>query len=224
MISQDAGGHRPSPAGSDGAQNGLLRLGHPLPVSHAVNPGRGFVRGDSRGGQELGLDSGAGGVERRAHAEGIGDGAFGDGQSEHLPQHLREPLEADMMAVTQLGQQRAAPWAKGRSQRHGGGRLGPVAPPARSAAAAKHLDPRHHWTDLRQINLIVAVPTALCRRRRPARVGGGSSPKSSSTCWPRPPVRLPAPPSVRSAQAVRAAGHRSRPHSGDSAEEPSSPL
>jgi hypothetical protein len=37
--------------------------------------------------------------------EDVGDGAFGDGQAEHLGRKPRQALEPDMMAVVQVGQQ-----------------------------------------------------------------------------------------------------------------------
>lgn len=207
MIPQNVGGHRPSPAGGDGVQHSLIGLEHPLPVGHAVNPGCGFVRGDDGSGQELGLDRRAGGIERRPHAaEGIGDGAFGDAQPKHLLQQARQPLEADMMAVMQVGQQRADPWAEGRSRKHGGGRFSPIAPSTRTAAAAEQLHPRHHRADFWQVNVVVAMPAALsrCQQRRLAvraflgktalraiRVGR-ERPRDTGTGRPRfaPPLRL----------------------------------
>lgn len=207
MIPQDVGGHHPSPAGGDGVQHSVVGLEHPLPVGHAVNPGRGFVRGDDGGGQELGLDRGAGGIERRPHAvEGIGDGAFGDSQPKHFLQQARQPLEADMMAVMQVGQQRADTRTERRSRRHGGGRRGPVAPTALPTAAAEQFHPRHHRANLRQVDVIVAVSTALCRRRQcrlamrtaisQAALGAigirRQRPRDTGARWPwfAPPLRL----------------------------------
>jgi hypothetical protein len=175
MPAQDPGGHRPGAAGGDGVQHGLSGMEHPLPVGHAVDPGRGLVRGDHRGAQQFGLDRRTGRVERRTHApEGIGDSALGDAQSEQFPQHPREPLETDMMAMVKIGQQRADTWAEGRPRRHGGGRGGPVAPPTSAASAAEQLDPCHHRSNFGQIDVVVAVTTPLggLGRRRPAMWAG----------------------------------------------------
>ena len=134
-------------------------------MGHATDPCRGLVRGDDRGSQQLGLDRRTGRVEGRTHAaERVGDGALGDGQSEQLLQHPRQALEADMMAVVQVGQQGADAGPERGARRHAGRRIGPVAPPAPPAAAAKQLDPGHHPADLRHLDVVVAMPAPLCRR------------------------------------------------------------
>jgi hypothetical protein len=175
MPAQDPGGHRPGAAGGDGVQHGLSGMEHPLPVGHAVDPGRGLVRGDHRGAQQFGLDRRTGRVERRTHApEGIGDSALGDAQSEQFPQHPREPLETDMMAMVKIGQQGPDAGTERGARPQGGGRGGPVASPASAASAAEQLDPCHHRSNFGQIDVVVAVTTPLggLGRRRPAMWAG----------------------------------------------------
>ena len=103
-----------------------------------------------------------------------GDGALRDGQAEHLGGKPRQPLEADMMAVVQVGQQRTDAGTERRARGHPRRRRGPVAPAAPTAATAQQFHPRHHRPDRRQIDMVVAVPAALrCARHvRPAVTAG----------------------------------------------------
>ena len=56
------------------------------------------------------------GVE--AMRQRVGDGALGDREAEELAGQSRQPLEADMMAVVQIGQQGRSIVAVRRARRH----------------------------------------------------------------------------------------------------------
>ena len=163
-----------------------------MPVRHPVDAGRGLVRGDDAGAAQLGLDGGPGRVEAGLGApKAVADRAFRDGQPEQLCRHPRQALEADVMAVVQIKQQRVDPRTERRSRRHARRRLCPVAPFAPATAPAEQFDPRHNRTDHRQVDVIIAMPATLHRARHvgPAvRAGAGNTAFRLVRCraqWPR---------------------------------------
>ena len=134
-------------------------------MGDAVHPCRRLVGRDDRRGPQFGLDQGAGLVQGGLHpAKTVGNGAFGNGQPEHLPQHPRQPLEPDMMAVVQIGQQRPDAGAKRRAGHHPCRRGRPIALATAAAAPAEQFHPRHHRPDDGQVDMVIAMAAMLLRR------------------------------------------------------------
>ena len=175
VITQHLLGDTACPARGDLVQHRLVRDEHPVPLEDAVHPGGRLVRSDNPGGAQL-LADGAGSARHVLFQapEDVGDGALRDGQAEHLGGEPRQPLEADMVAMVEVGQQRADAGTKWRARCHPHWRRAPVAPATPTAAAAEQLHPRHHRPDRRQVDMVVAVPAALrCARHvRPAVTAG----------------------------------------------------
>ena len=150
-------------------QHRLGRDEHPLPVGGTVDAGGRFVgRDDPRRCERL-LDRRAFGGHRGLCAtKSVGDRAFGDFQPEQLGHHLRQPREADVVAVVPVEQQRPDPGAKRRSRRHAVGRLRAIALAAAAASAIK-LDPGDVRADRRDVDMLVAAPPVLSRARHVGR-------------------------------------------------------
>jgi hypothetical protein len=140
-------------------------------LGHPIDAGGGFIRSDDAGGQQLATDGGTGLIQIALHpAKGIGDGALRDGDAKQFPQHPRQTLKADMVAVVEIQQQRPNARPERRPRRHPLRGRGPVTSPAAAAATAEQFDPRHYRADRRQLDVIIAMAAPLTgyRRRRPA--------------------------------------------------------
>ncbi len=173
MVAEHVLGDRFRPARRDLVQNGGGRDEHPVPVGGAIDPGRGFVRADHPGGQQLFLDGPAGRCHRTLRApKSVGDGAFGHLQPEQLGHHPRQPLEADVMAVVQVQKQRSDRRTERRPGRHAVRRGGTEPLAAAGAAAAVELDPGDMRANRRNLDVLVSATPPLDLSRNVGRAAG----------------------------------------------------
>jgi hypothetical protein len=92
-----------------------------------------------------------------------------------------------MMAVVQIGQQRADAWPERRTRSHPGRRFGAIPLAASPAATAIQLDTGHNRSDRRQVDMVVAVAAMLGLARRRFRNDRKSLPSRARSCpAPRP--------------------------------------
>ena len=162
MAAQDLLGDAAGAAWRDLVQHGFVRDEHPLPLRDAVGPGRGLIRRDDPGRKQRIGDGAGGSGHALAHApEDIGDGPLGDRQAKQLRGDPRQALEADMMAMMKVGQQRPNARAKGCSGLHSGRRYGAVASATSPAATTEQFHPCHNRLDGRQVDMVISVPANL---------------------------------------------------------------
>ncbi|OIQ67371.1 hypothetical protein GALL_510500 [mine drainage metagenome] len=148
------------PAGNS-VEHGLVADERPLPAGPAIDARRRFVGGHDIGLADFGDDLFARRRQRAGEAlEDVRDRALGDLQPKELAHDPRQPLEADVMGVMQIHQERADPRTKGGTRRHSrrGVRPEPVAAPT---TAAHQLHAGDDRPDRRQIDMIVARPDTL---------------------------------------------------------------
>lgn len=137
MARQYIFGDLACPALGNLVQDGFVREEHPLPMRDAVGARCRLVRGDDPRGQQLIGDRLGRHDHAGAHApESISNGPFGNDQAEQLMGDPRQTLEADMMAMMEIGQQRADSWSERRTRCHPGRRLGPITASTSPAATA----------------------------------------------------------------------------------------
>ncbi|MDB5393514.1 MAG: hypothetical protein JWM91_1020, partial [Rhodospirillales bacterium] len=140
---------------------------HPLPPGLALDPGRGLVRADHGAGAD-GLGDPLGGNDHRRLGAGhdIGDGAFADGDTEHLVHQPDQTREADRLGDVQMQDQGRQTGAERGTRRHPVRRRRAEPLAAVRTGSAMAMNPGHHRLDRWQFDMIVRVKLGLIVRRQ----------------------------------------------------------